>query len=244
VEDKKKLVAVAGLRTADPTTLQVLTQDVLRTPLVRIEPATLADLLALSEIGGDPLPGAMVKELDRFQRQMFRELADLPDGPPLAEFMGEVGKLPADTVPACLRKAVADLVEDRKSADAIEAIQAFLAGVEGVDPTPVQLPTREDDPDATSAPVEKVAAKKKTSTRKRATPKSQVDPRRGEWIEGDVLDRLNNYHNGLKESVMVAGSRHRSPWDDVSVKEVMAVLRRLKREGRVRYSAGRWLINK
>jgi len=42
--------------------------------LVRIEPSTLVDLLALSELGDDQLPGAMVKELESFQRQMFREL--------------------------------------------------------------------------------------------------------------------------------------------------------------------------
>ncbi|MEL6346872.1 MAG: hypothetical protein AAFV53_27410, partial [Myxococcota bacterium] len=82
--------------------------------------------------------------------------------------------------------------------------------------------------------------KKKRRTRMTA---SQVDDRRAEWIEEDVIDRLSNYGNrGLKESIIVAGSRHRASWEDLSEAEILAVLRRLKRESKVRYSAGRWMI--
>lgn len=240
MDEKKKLVAVAGLRQADPTTLAVLTQDVLRTPLVRIEPGTLADLLALSELGQDPLPMIMAKELEHFQRQMFRELADLPDGVALTSFIEDLQTLAADQVPACLRAAVAELMPDRRDEESLAAMQAFLDGVEGVEPATIDLPTAPQEDSVGSAPVEKVTAKaKKPATRKRVA--SQVDERRGLWIEGDVLERVSNYHNGLKESILVAGARHRAPWDDVSEKEVMAVLRRLKREGRMRFSAGRWL---
>ncbi len=244
MEDKKKLVAVAGLRKADPTTLQVLTQDVLRTPLVRIDPGTLVDLLALSELDDGQLPVILTRELAHFQAQMFRELADLPDGPVLASFAQDLSALPAERVPNCLREAVAQLLPERKIDEAVEALEGFLAGVEGTDPDPVELPSAPIANSVGSAPVQKVTARKpaKASSR-RSTPAAQVDERRGQWIEGDVMERLNNYHNGLKESVMVAGARHRAPWEDVSEKEVMTVLRRLKREGRLRFSAGRWLIN-
>lgn len=240
MDEKKKLVAVAGLRQAEPTTLAVLTQDVLRTPLVRIEPGTLVDLLALSELGADPLPSSMAKELEHFQAQMFRELADLPDGPALASFATDLKALPAAKVPTCLRTAVAELIPERRDEEALAALQAFLDGVEGEEPEEVELPTASTAEGAGSAPVEKVATKPRKSTRRR-TPASRVDERRGQWIESDVLDRVSNYQNGLKESILVAGARHRAPWEDVTEKEVMTVLRRLKREGRMRYSAGRWL---
>ena len=53
MSEGKKLVSVEGLRKADADKLHVLTSDVLRTPLVRLDPVTLCDLLALSAL--DPL---------------------------------------------------------------------------------------------------------------------------------------------------------------------------------------------
>ena len=47
---------VHGLRSADATTLMVLTQDVLRRPLAYIHPATVADLFALAELPSLPKP--------------------------------------------------------------------------------------------------------------------------------------------------------------------------------------------
>jgi hypothetical protein len=56
-----------------------------------------------------------------------------------------------------------------------------------------------------------------------------------------VLERLQNYgHDGLKEAIVVAGSRHRAPWKDLTEKEVLSVLRQMERDGNVRHSAGRW----
>ena len=82
----------------------------------------------------------------------------------------------------------------------------------------------------------KEAPKKK---RRRST---IVDDERADWISEDVLSRVIKYGNrGLKEHVIVAGSRHRSPFKDLTEAEVLAVLRRMKREGRIRHSAGRWM---
>lgn len=246
MDEKKKLVSVAGLRKAEPTTLQVLTQDVLRTPLVRIEPTTLVDLLALSELGVDQIPGAMVKELQRFQRQMFREIADLPDGEPLTDFVGTLAGLPADSLPACLRTAIAELVTDRKDEGAVAALNDLLDYSATAEPQAITLPTVAVDDSPNKAAVTKVAPKKKkrTSRSAKTAEAKQLEETRGMWIEEDALDRLPNYSTGLKEAILVAGARHRAPWEDVTEKEVLKVLRRLKREEKLRFSAGRWYINK
>lgn len=82
---------VHGLRTSDVATLMVLTQDVLRKPLIRIHPACLCDLLALSEL--DELPRSLQRDLGRWRDQMFRELRDLPVGEPVQELLLELAEL-------------------------------------------------------------------------------------------------------------------------------------------------------
>lgn len=240
MDEKKKLVSVAGLRKADPTTLQVLTQDVLRTPLVRIEPSTLTDLLALSELGEDQIPGAMVKELSLFQRQMFRELLDQPDGALRADWAAEFAALAPSQIPACLRKAILGLIEETRNAEAQRGLEALVIHYEQSEPETVTLPRVVEQTSPNGSRVTRLATPSKSKTASKSTPASAVDERRVLWIEGDVNERLSNYPSGLKEAILVAGSRHRAPWEDVSVKEVLTVLRRLRREGRVRFSAGRW----
>ena len=246
MDEKKKLVSVAGLRRAEPTTLQVLTQDVLRTPLVRIEAGTLVDLLALSELGEDQLPGAMVRELAHFQRQMFRELADLPDGPTLAAFADGLTGLAPASIPTCLRAALAELLPERKDDIALAAIQAVLDHAATAAPAALVLPKSAPADSPNRARVTKVAPIRKVeSSSARVSSEGRMEEdRRAEWIEGDVIERLANYPSGLKEPIAVAGARHRAPWSDVTDQEVLKVLRKLKRDGRLRFSAGRWYINK
>ncbi|MEC7949435.1 MAG: hypothetical protein VX265_17840, partial [Myxococcota bacterium] len=104
METRKNRMAVEGLRKADPGTLEVLVAEVLRRPLGQIEPGTLMDLLALAEVP-DQIGGQLAKEFTAFQDQMFREIGDLPDGPPLADFCGELGGLDAARIPANVREA-------------------------------------------------------------------------------------------------------------------------------------------
>ena len=57
------------------------------------------------------------------------------------------------------------------------------------------------------------------------------------------LERLGQAHeSGLKEAVLIAGVRHRAreTYPNVNPHEVTGVLKTLKEQGRVRYSAGRW----
>lgn len=242
MDDRKKLVAVAGLRRADPTILQVLTQDVLRTPLVRIEPGTLADLLALSELGTPTLPFALARELERFQRQMGRELADMTDAP-LAELIADLARLSPAKLPACLREQVLALAPDRRDRTVLEGIQAFGQHVDGQLPETLRLPSApvRTPHGAPPPPVHKVQARPAVGVTRVRTPPAQVDQRRPQWIEADVLDRLAAHPGGLKESIVIAGARHRAPWQDLSEDEVLEVLRRLRREGRLKNESGRWI---
>lgn len=241
MDEKKKLVSVAGLRRADPTTLQVLTQDVLRTPLVRIEPGTLVDLLALSELGDDQVPGAMVKELARFQRQMFREMADLPDGVALIGFVRSLQGIAPQALPSCLREALALLAPERKDADTIAAIEELVEYAASAPAQKVVLPRAPERTSPNNAKVTRVAPVRQPTARSGQTAESRMaEDHRAEWVQGDVLERLRHYPSGLKEAILVAGSKHRAPWQDLTDEEILKVLRRLRREGRCRFSAGRW----
>lgn len=245
MERRKNRMSVGGLRRAEPTTLSVLTQDVLRLPVTQIEPATLLDLLALAEIP-DQLSTALARDLGRFREQIFREIEDLPDGPALAEFASELAELDAGRAPQELRDHLAGLVEEREHPEAVEALQALMSHWEGTEPESVTLPEPSVTPRVESgskAKVQKVAPRTR-APRRRTAAAATKDPRREEWIREDVLSRLVNYGNrGLKQPIVVAGARHRAPWKDLTEAEVLATLRKLKREGRLRFSAGRWMMN-
>ena len=246
MERRKNRMSVGGLRRSDTNTLSVLTQDVLRLPLGQIEPGTLLDLLALSEVP-DQLTASLGRELDAFAQQMLREVGDLPDGPPLAEYARELADLPAARAPACLRESVRVMAEDRTHQDAVAALQTLMEGWEAEEPEVLAVPKPSIAPRVASGSVAKLqvvkAPAKPRRTTRAATPAAMVDTRREEWVVEDVVSRLANYGpRGLKEPVVVAGARHRSPWKDMTEAEVLTILRRMKREGRVRFSAGRWFI--
>ena len=233
-------MAVGGLRKADPASLEILAADVLRRPLGQIDPGTLMDLLALAEVP-DQVGGQLAKELTAFRDQMFREIGDLPDGPALAEFCAELRSIEAVLVPKNIRDNLSDRLLEVRTEEAVGGIEAFLAHVEGTEATPVALPLRpEPSSAAPAARVQKAPAKTK-ATRTRRT--AIVDDRREAWIREDATDRLKTWGaKGLKESIVVAGARHRSPYKDLTEAEVLAPLRKMKREGHLRFSAGRWMV--
>lgn len=251
MDSQKKLIAVQGLRRTDADTLPVLTQDVLRATLTRIEPATLADLFALSELTTG-LGVALQRDLEHFQKQMLREVNDLPDGPPLAEWCNDLAAVDASRVPASLREGVARLKGERRSLEALEVLDGLLAQWAETPPAPLVLPERRPAKGATKttakAPVAVVPRKeviktKTATTRKAATPPPMVDERRVEWIQDEVVGRLEKYGvAGLKETVLIAGAQHRAPWKDVTDDEILTILRRLKRESRVGFLSGRWFV--
>ena len=239
METRKNRMTVGGLRKADPATLEILAADVMRRPLGQIEPGTLMDLLALAEVP-DQVGGQLSKELTRFRDQMFREVSDLPDGPALAEFCAELRALDPALIPANVRAHFSERIVEVRTEDAVGGIEALLAHVESVPPSPVALPLRPEPSASAPAPkVQKVASKPKATRTRRTT---VVDDRREAWIREDALERLKGWGaKGLKESIVVAGARHRSPYKDLTEAEVLATLRKMKREGHLRFSAGRWM---
>ncbi|MCB9758672.1 MAG: hypothetical protein H6739_02430 [Alphaproteobacteria bacterium] len=249
---------VAGLRTADGMTLMVLTQDVLRRPLVQLHVQTLSDLLALAECEGLPKP--LTRDLARFSEQMFRELRDLPDGGLFEGFLDELAEVDPSHIPDAFRLELAARAEEEALAEgARERLASLVEAFEDTPHDPPQPGTasrkvrvqRADVPDSHKAPDER--RRRRTTTRSSSsggasegrtrapTPTSQKDERREQWIREDVLDRLSSYGStGLKEAILIAGARHRAPFKDLAGDEVTAVLRKLGREGVVKHSAGRW----
>jgi len=231
-------VTIQGLRTSDPGSLSVLVQDVLHLPMSQIDPGCLMDLMALAELQ-DQLPKQLATDLGEFGKRVVRELADLPDGPPLASFCSDLAGLKATEVPGNMRAAVETLSGERSSADASAGIDSLLANLKGTEPNVISLP--KTAPKGSAEAKTKVVAAKAAPKKKRRR-STIVDDTRAEWITEDVLSRVVKYGNrGLKEHVIVAGCRHRSPFKDLTEAEVLAVLRRMKREGRIRHSAGRWM---
>ncbi len=232
-------VTVAGLRGADVATLRVLTQDVIQLPLNQIETSTLCDLFALSELQ-EGIPGDLLLELQAFRERRIRELNDIPDGDALSEFVLSLAAQAADQVPGTLRAAVTALAPDRSSSE--DALVALASHLESVEPVSfiVGVAAEEAPSQAAKAAKERKPAKKKKKTSSRTV----KNPERAEWIGEYAVSRLKNYETGLKEAILVGGTCHKAPWSDVTDKEVRAVLRALAREGKLRLTAGRWVIDR
>lgn len=262
MEIPKRRLGAAKLRSSDPVTLQVLTQELVRRPLGQVEPSTVLDLLALSELEAE-LPAQLARDLLTFRDQVLREINDLPDGPPLADLIRELRPLNPSHAPACLRAHLSALQGKRTHDDVVPALAELLGRWSEEPPEEIHLPAPRvvtkvvAEPAAPRGAKPAVAKAERSATARHevvkagprptkkekspATPAAQVDTRRAEWIEEDTLSRLANYSSGgIKESVLVGGAVHRSPFSDMTEAEVLTTLRRMKREGKVNNSAGRW----
>lgn len=232
------------LRLSSPPMIQVLIQDVVRQHIERIEPATLADLFALAEAD---LPARLHAELAQWASRARREIADLPQGQHRMHFVAEVSELPPESVPTAMREAVLALANGA-SAEIAGGLEELRVRWEQVAPEPVKVAA--PPPKGVAAPqgiVERAIATKTVQARPaRAakTPAAMVDPRRAEWIRGDALARLGSREyaeRGLKESIFVAGIKHRSPYKDMTVEEIMTELRKLERERKLKHTGERWM---
>jgi len=228
-------------------TIQVLAGDLLRVPLSGVDRRSLCDLVALSE--RTDLPVQLTRDLQRYREQMLREFNDLPDGDKLGLFLTELAEVDADRVPASLRTGVLARSEEHLLPRTMELFEGLVRHFDSLEPM---------DAESTDKPavrVEQVQAKKKPVARteaKRSAPrrrdeprkpaKPKITPERAEWIRIDVLARLADYPNqGLKQAMLVAGARHRSPWNDLKEAEVVIVLKSLESGNRVRKNGGRWI---
>ena len=125
MEIPKRRLGAAKLRSSDPVTLQVLTQELVRRPLGQVEPSTVLDLLALSELEAE-LPAQLARDLLTFRDQILREINDLPDGPPLADLIRELRPLNPAHAPACLRVHLGALQGKRTHDDVVPALTELL----------------------------------------------------------------------------------------------------------------------
>ena len=239
-----KRAHIEGLRKSDPITLSVLVQDLVRKPLVGLDPRSLADLFALAE--EESLPGDLRRDLMKFRDQMLREISDLPDGHVLHEWLEELMTFSAERIPGPLRDAVMLRKEDiglrPDSLSLLEKVQSHFdsQAATGVEITERAVKTVQKGPDILS-PEEK--KKRRASAGTRRVPKTVQDPEREKWIRADLVERLENYGSkGLKQAMLVAGARHRAPWGDLKESEIMIVLRDLERTGKVQKSTNRWAL--
>ncbi|HCH61744.1 MAG TPA: hypothetical protein DFR83_02990 [Deltaproteobacteria bacterium] len=264
VEQRKNRIAVGGLRKANPNHLTILVEDVLRSPLGQLDPRTLADLVALSEIPTQ-IPTQLAKQLVSFRERMMREASDLPDGPALADLLRDLAGVAPHAQPRTLRDSIREICADRKHEDVVPAFEALERHWATEEPIEIELPKAPaPEPKRAAAPVKPRRASggsakngagrpepvhellpSAAKPRRRVATSQVNDSRREDWMREDVLSRLENYGSrGLKQEIIVAGTRHRSPYSDLGEGEVLAILRKMKREGRVRFSAGRWMLNK
>ena len=232
--------------------IQVLTQDAIRQHVDRVEPACVADMFALSEL---QLSGALGVDLRGWAARATRELEDLPEGAPREEFLALLAEVPAADIPETLR-VIVRAMGDTASPDTAARVAALDATWTETPPAAVVLPVAA----AKAAPrvttgvsdrattVEQARAKKAPSAPKAPkaakTPARDVDPRRAEWIRTDAVTRLATpeyAERGLKESILLAGIQHRSPYTDLTIEEIKVELRKLERERRLKHTGERWL---
>lgn len=235
--------------------LLVLTQDLVRQPLGRLTVETVADLYALALVA-DQLPKSLQRDLEAFVPQKAREIRDLPDGTFIQDFLEEVASTPARLVPTTLREVVLGLVTREKlTAECAQILARLETAWGGTPPDPVVLkaktakrvehieaPFRLQTPARQEELRKKAATGGEPSTRTPRVPVSMKDQRRVDWIRETVTSRLVEYGDkGLKEAVLLAGLRHRSPFEDLTDAESLTELRAMKREGKVNFTAGRWV---
>lgn len=123
-------IYIAGIRTADPLTLTVLTQDALRKTLSELDPRCLCDLLALGDASG--LPNQLKWEIERFGPQMQREIHDLPAFM-YGKLVRELDELEPSQIPSQVRQVLEERRDDLKDDPKTETIAfGLLDKVAGV----------------------------------------------------------------------------------------------------------------
>lgn len=236
MSNETKRVTIDGLRGADVATLQVLTQDVISLPLNQIHPATACDLFAIAEVS-DQVPEQLAQDLSGFVARAQRELTDMPDGAALVDFTRALLESDASLVPETFRSMLAGL--EPGDDDGTAQLAALATHFDGAVAAPFAVV-------ASKSMASEAAEKRTTAAKPKAKSKTvkKDDTERREWISEFVLSRLVNYETGLKESLLVGAARHKAPWDDMTDREVRSVLRAMGRDGKLKTTVGRWLLNR
>ena len=239
-----KRAHVEGLRKSDPLTLSVLVQDLVRKPLVGLDLRTLSDLFALAD--EESLPPDLLRDLRKFREQMLREIADLPDGEKLQDWLKDLLSVAAARIHGTLRSGVLSRADDialrPQTMELLEKVESHFSTeqADGVEIVAKAVRVVQRGPNILS-PEEK--KKRRAAGQTRRAPRVEKNPERSQWIRADLLERLDNYGDrGLKQAMLLAGAKHRSPWDDLSDTEIVAVLRDLEKAGKIKRTTNRWAI--
>lgn len=244
----------ADLRRADPLMLEIRLAEPLRRPIVQLSTPTLLDMVALAAV--ETLPKSLRRALLGFADRVANELADLPPEQ-FGELVRDLESTPAAQVPEPVRAMFLREIE----LTAREAWRGRVLAMKEVwDTTPVEIPVpgtyKPVVLKAKVAPIgDDMAARRPAAPRAASAPRAPAAPKaarpvrlvneaRQQRIVDVVLDRLADHpEGGLREDVLVAGTRHRVKDDyaDVTPHEVVTILKGLADAGRVRHSAGRWM---
>lgn len=229
-------VRLEGLRTAHPMTVEILVKEVFRRPVRQIDVQTLADVVAVSEI--DTFSKATLKGLSDFMARARAEIADLPNGQPMREFVAGLAEVEPSRASMALRAMMEEEGARETRSPAIkDSIAEMLAVWSEGEPHPVSLgvaaprvvrgaaePLRDkriggkvEDP-APETPRQRAAASRSSSSsssdrvNKNANsarpPKPSADPERDQWIRQQVMAKLGSSSSGLAEVVLIAGIVH------------------------------------
>ncbi len=239
---------VEGIRTAAPQHIAVLIADLIRTHIDRIAVPCIADMYAVSE--GD-LPVILADDLSTWARRATREIHDLPDVEAVS-FLAELGELPPELVPGALREAIVPLKE-RPLAEVVEAVSRLEERFAEVAANKVVIHRQPKAEAKAKAKPRRPIGEPSSDPEAVRTPKPRaprasnngVDPARAEFIRKDITDRLTlrEYaERGLKESILAAGVKHRSPYTDMTEAEILQEVRRMERERKLRSTGGRWVL--
>jgi hypothetical protein len=246
-------VHLDNLRSSDPVTLEIVVQEALRRPLVQLSAETIADMVALAEV--ESLPKALKRAFAGFADRTAPEIADLPSGEPIGEFLEELEAVDPAKVPRKLREVMAAEGQGLRLLVERERILNLVARWSDTPPEPVVLGQGRGPVihrmRTAQAPVEPKAKPTPRGDRsdepvKKAKPVPRpklVDEDRHKWITDLLLDRLADYlEQGLREDVLIAGVRHRAraEYPDITAPEITGILRELQDASRVRHAAGRW----
>jgi hypothetical protein len=234
--------------------------DLWKLPIGQVHLLNLLDLCELFRTEG--APKSLKTGLQSFWDRTSREIRDLPKGGSFDAFVAELVAVDPGRIPQVIRELLVEEAERRDHG----ATRELLATLEEHPPEPFAIGVRKAkvqraeaasrkkrSVEPSSAPSEKRggASKSRSSGSTRgaspnagrvSTPILDID--RHKFLQQLALQRLaGTSDKGLMEAVLVAGIRHlaKDEYSDVTPKQVKDALKGLKDDGRVRYSAGRWM---
>lgn len=264
----QRRVSLGKLRGQDPITLEVTITEALRRPMSQLDAAALVDLLALAE--SPDAPKARRRDLAAFKQRMEHEVGDLPDGHVWNDLIEEIAELEPARVSAETRALFSRVAraEGRlpSSAEALAPLEAAWAEQEPV-PFPVggnatkvekHRVMNQSEP-LTNRKGIGIASKKKKTPRRRsvgtgnsgapnrraAPPNNPIDIDKLEYLVQLCMERLSRYGDkGLGESILMVGVRKKAEgeYPTTSGKDVQAALEHLEGQGKIKKSAGRWMV--